>query len=61
MQVEFYLIDPVEVLHFAPVVRALAGMGVDAYFVLRRGDTSTVQLGLCSWVYILPTLTLQRH
>jgi CDP-Glycerol:Poly(glycerophosphate) glycerophosphotransferase len=48
MQVEFYLIDPVEVLHFAPVVRALVGMGVDAYFVLRRGDTSTVQLGLYS-------------
>ena len=41
MRVEFYLIDGMEVLHFAPVARALVGMGVDVAFVSCRGDANT--------------------
>jgi hypothetical protein len=38
MRVEFYLIDAMEVLHFAPVARALINMGVEVVFVSVRGD-----------------------
>jgi CDP-Glycerol:Poly(glycerophosphate) glycerophosphotransferase len=36
MRVEFYLTGAMQVLHFAPVARALERMGVDAVFVLHR-------------------------
>ena len=41
MLVEFYLINGMEVLHFAPVARALARMGADARFVSQRGEANT--------------------
>lgn len=45
MRVEYYLTYPEEVLHFAPVLHALVRMGVDAYFVSRRGDANTAVAG----------------
>jgi CDP-Glycerol:Poly(glycerophosphate) glycerophosphotransferase len=40
MRVEFLLTNAHEVLHFAPVARALIKMGVDTVFVSPRGDTN---------------------
>ena len=42
MWVEFYLTSPMELLHFAPVARALERMGVDAVFALHRGAANSL-------------------
>jgi len=46
MRIEFYLISAMEVLHFGPVARALARMGVDVVFVSHRGAANSLGPGL---------------
>ena len=45
MRVEFYLLDAMEVLHFAPVARELIQMGVDMVFISTRGDAHSAAPG----------------
>lgn len=42
MRVEFYLIDAMEVLHFAPVLRALERMNVESTFVSSRSNENVL-------------------
>jgi malonyl-CoA O-methyltransferase len=44
-RVEFYLCDAMQVSHFAPVLRALRGLGADAVFVSARGDANAASAG----------------